>query len=111
MICLTLKPDRDQSVRRRHPWVFSGAIASESGDASDGIAEVRDARGTALARGASSPRSQIVARLWTFDGRAPDGALFRERFDAARRLRAELDELKSVKRPTVIAAIFSRSMS
>ena len=90
MICLTLKPDRDQSVRRRHPWVFSGAVASESGDRSDGIAEVRDARGTALARGASSPRSQIVARLWTFDGRAPDGALFRERFAAARRLRADL---------------------
>lgn len=90
MICLTLKPDRDQSVRRRHPWVFSGAVASESGDGSDGIAEVRDARGTALARGASSPRSQIVARLWTFDGRAPDEALFRDRFDAARRLRADL---------------------
>ena len=90
MICLTLKPDRDQSVRRRHPWVFSGAVASESGDGSDGIAEVRDARGMALALGASSPRSQIVARLWTFDGRAPDEALFRDRFDAARRLRADL---------------------
>jgi 23S rRNA (cytosine1962-C5)-methyltransferase len=90
LISLTLKPDRDQSVRRRHPWVFSGAVASESGDGSDGIAEVRDARGTALARGASSPRSQIVARLWTFDGRAPDGALFRERFEAAQRLRADL---------------------
>jgi 23S rRNA (cytosine1962-C5)-methyltransferase len=90
LIRLTLKPDRDQSVRRRHPWVFSGAIASESGDGSDGVAEVADSRGTPLARGAWSPRSQIVARLWTFDGRGPDGALFRERFVAARRLRADL---------------------
>ena len=90
MIRLTLKPDRGESVRRRHPWVFSGAIAAESGDGSDGIAEVVDAKGTALARGAWSPRSQIVARLWTFDDRAPDLALFRERFETARRLRAEL---------------------
>ena len=31
-----------------------------------------------------------MARLWTFDGRAPDGALFRERFEAARELRASV---------------------
>ena len=46
--------------------------------------------GRLLARGAYSPDSQIVARLWTFDGRAPDGALFRERFAAARRLREDV---------------------
>jgi 23S rRNA (cytosine1962-C5)-methyltransferase len=90
LIRLTLKPGRDESVRRRHPWVFSGAIASESGDGSDGIAEVVDSKGNALARGAWSPRSQIVARLWTFDGRMPDPELFRSRFAAARRLREEV---------------------
>lgn len=90
LIRLRLKPDRGESVRRRHPWVFSGAIASESGDGSDGVAEVVDAKGTALARGAWSPRSQIVARLWTFDDRAPDLVLFRERFEAAKRLRTKL---------------------
>jgi 23S rRNA (cytosine1962-C5)-methyltransferase len=90
LIRLRLKPDRGESVRRRHPWVFSGAIASESGDGSDGVAEVVDAKGTALARGAWSPRSQIVARLWTFDDRSPDLALFRARFDAARRLRSDV---------------------
>ncbi|HWZ86763.1 MAG TPA: class I SAM-dependent rRNA methyltransferase, partial [Thermoanaerobaculia bacterium] len=57
------------------------------GDGSDGRAEVVDAGGRALARGAYSPDSQIVARLWTFDGREPDGGLIRERFTAARQLR------------------------
>ena len=90
MIRLRLKPDRGESVRRRHPWVFSGAIASESGDGADGVAEVVDSEGRTLARGAWSPSSQIVARLWTFDDRVPDIALFRERFDAARRLRSAL---------------------
>ena len=75
---------------RRHPWIFSGAIASESGDGSDGRAEVVDAGGRPLARGAYSPHSQIVARLWTFDGRTPDLALFRERFAGARRLRKDV---------------------
>lgn len=90
LIRLRLKPGREESVLRRHPWVFSGGIASESGDGADGIAEVVDANGTVLARGAYSPRSQIVARLWSFDDRAPDLALFRARFSAARRLRNEI---------------------
>ncbi|MFN2385700.1 MAG: class I SAM-dependent rRNA methyltransferase [Thermoanaerobaculia bacterium] len=87
MIRLTLKPGREESVLRRHPWLFSGAIAAEEGDGSDGHAEVLDSRGRSLARGAYSPGSQIRARLWTFDGRLPDEALFRERFENARALR------------------------
>jgi 23S rRNA (cytosine1962-C5)-methyltransferase len=46
-----------------------------------------DSGGTVRAHGSYSPESQILARLWTFDGRVPDAALFRERFEAARRLR------------------------
>ena len=89
MIRLTLKPGREASVARRHPWLFSGGVASASGDGSDGLAEVVDAGGRLLARGAYSPDSQIVARLWTFDDRALDAALFRERFVTARKLREE----------------------
>jgi len=89
LIRLTLKPGREVSVARRHPWLFSGGVASAAGDGADGRAEVVDAGGRPLARGAYSPDSQILARLWTFDGRVPDGALFRERFAAARKLREE----------------------
>ncbi len=87
MIRLRLKPGRDVSVARRHPWLFSGAVASREGDGSDGHAEIVDSGGFVRARGSYSPESQILARLWTFDGRVPDGTLFRERFEAARRLR------------------------
>jgi len=65
-------------------------VASSEGDGSDGLAEVVDAGGRLLARGIHSPDSQIVARLWTFDGRPVDSALFRERFAAARRLRDDV---------------------
>ena len=90
MIRLTLKTGREASVLRRHPWVFSGAIAGQEGDGGDGIAEVADARGRVLAHGSYSPASQIVARLWTFDGRRPEIGLFRERMAAARRLREQV---------------------
>lgn len=87
MIRLTLKPGREESVLRRHPWLFSGAVAAEEGDGSDGHAEILDARGQALARGSYSPGSQIRARLWAFDGAAPGLPLFLQRFGQARRLR------------------------
>jgi 23S rRNA (cytosine1962-C5)-methyltransferase len=90
LIRLRLKPGREASVLRRHPWLFSGAVASREGDGSDGLAEVLDAGGRPLARGAYSPDSQILARLWTFDGRIPDQALFGERFGAARKLREQV---------------------
>jgi len=90
LIRLTLKPGREASVLRRHPWVFSGAVARAEGDGANGIAEIVDSRGRPLALGAYSPDSQIVARLWTFDGRTPDAGLFRERFAAAKALRAEV---------------------
>jgi 23S rRNA (cytosine1962-C5)-methyltransferase len=88
VIRLTLKRGREESVRRRHPWLFSGAIASAEGDGSDGRALLLDPAGRPVAAGAYSPGSQIVARLWTFEeSEALDAALFRARFSAARVLR------------------------
>ncbi len=88
MIRLKLKRGREDSLRRRHPWLFSGAVASAQGDGSDGRALVLDAGDRPLAAGAYSPESQIVARLWRFDGGSEIGPdLFRERFAAALALR------------------------
>ncbi len=64
---LRLKPEREKSLLRRHPWVFSGAVAAVVGDPQPGdTVDVRAADGTWLARAAYSPRSQIVARVWSF---------------------------------------------
>src|SRR6266581_11957 len=90
MIRLRLERGREASLDRRHPWLFSGAVASGEGDGSDGLAEVVDSQGVVRAHGSYSPGSQIVARLWSFDGRTPGRELFEERFRAARRLREEV---------------------
>ncbi len=90
MIRLFLKPGRELSVRRRHPWLFSGAVARRDGDGSDGLAEILGASGERLGAGAYSPHSQILARVWSFGSDAiPGPELFAERFAAARRLRLE----------------------
>jgi 23S rRNA (cytosine1962-C5)-methyltransferase len=84
---LTLKPGREESVLRRHPWVFSGAVARSEGDSSDGLAQVRSASGEALGLGLAAPASQIQARLWTFSDEPLDSQLLGSRFAAARTLR------------------------
>ncbi|HZF29506.1 MAG TPA: class I SAM-dependent methyltransferase [Gammaproteobacteria bacterium] len=63
-----LKPGREKSLLRRHPWVFSGAIERVEG--SPAVGETMDvvaSTGEFLARGAYSPASQIRLRVWTFD--------------------------------------------
>ncbi|MFZ4721443.1 MAG: class I SAM-dependent rRNA methyltransferase, partial [Ilumatobacteraceae bacterium] len=65
---ITLRPGREKSLLRRHPWVFSGAVDRVDGDPAPGdTVVVRDSAGTVLGRAAYSPASQIRARMWTFD--------------------------------------------
>ncbi len=72
-----LKPGRDKSLRRRHPWVFSGAVARVTGTPNAGdTVLVAAADGTPVGLGAYSPHSQIRVRLWTFDPRETVDAVF-----------------------------------
>ncbi len=97
---VTLRPNRQRSLVRRHPWVFSGAIATVTGDPQPGdTVEVRSAAGESLGLGAFSPASAIRVRMWTFsspgepsvapsatpDRAALAGLIARRVFDAAQR--------------------------
>jgi 23S rRNA (cytosine1962-C5)-methyltransferase len=96
MNAVVLKPGREKSLKRRHPWVFSGAIAHVVGEPLGGdTVEVRDAAGERLALAAYSPSSQIRVRVWTFDaGESVDAAFFGIRLRRALALRAELPASK-----------------
>ncbi len=78
---LLLKPDRDYSVTRRHPWIFSGAVDRVTGDPQPGeTVDVRSADGTLLGRGAWSGESQMRVRLWSFNPEeVVDAAFFANR--------------------------------
>jgi 23S rRNA (cytosine1962-C5)-methyltransferase len=89
---ISLKKGREKSLRRRHPWIFSGAIERVAGAPAAGeTVEVRDSSGKALARAAYSPQSQIRARVWTFDAtQEVDAAFLRGRVMRALALREAL---------------------
>ena len=95
-----LAKGREKSLLRRHPWVFSGAVARMEGKASLGeTIDIVDHHGKWLARGAWSPASQIRARVWTFNkDEAIDISFFTRRLQQAQQWRdwlAQRDALDS----------------
>lgn len=93
---LVLKSGREKSLRRRHPWIFSGAVDKLVGKPAAGdTVEITDAGGKPLALAAFSPTSQIRARVWTFDASSSiDSSFFRKRIEAALALREALPAAK-----------------
>lgn len=74
MIKVILRKGRDESVRRFHPWVFSGSIAQVQGTPAEGdLVSVHAADGTFLACGHYQIGS-IAVRILSFDSDvlAPD---------------------------------------
>ncbi|OGA05777.1 MAG: 23S rRNA methyltransferase [Betaproteobacteria bacterium RIFCSPLOWO2_02_64_14] len=90
---LVLKPGREKSLKRRHPWIFSGAVARVEGEPAPGdTVEVRSSSGAFLAAAAWSPESQIRARVWGWSEREIDAGFFHERVTHAVQARAALFE-------------------
>lgn len=86
---LVIKQGKEKALLRKHPWVFTGAVAKIKGKPGLGdTVEVVDSRGKFLGRAAYSPHSQICARIWTFDANEQvDVEFFKGRFERALRMR------------------------
>ena len=70
MIKVILRKGRDESLRRFHPWVFSGAIAEVQGNPSEGdLVSVYSSEGQCLAYGHFQVGS-IAVRVLSFDDSA-----------------------------------------
>ena len=95
MAKLILHPGKERSVLRRHPWLFEGSIAHLNGRARVGdTVDIEANDGRPLGRAAFSPRSQIRARLWTFDPQESiDDAFFKRRVAQAVARRDALPQL------------------
>ena len=77
MIDAFLKAGKEKSLARHHPWVFSGAVDKVSAEPQPGeTVRIRSHGGAVLALAAYSPKSQIRARVWTFDARLSIDARF-----------------------------------
>ncbi len=88
-----LKPGSDKQIRRRHPWVFSGAIHRMEGQPTGGsIVRVCDHGGDHLGWGFFSPTSQIRVRMTTSNNRPDDAWLEHSIFEAVQRRRNLIEE-------------------
>jgi 23S rRNA (cytosine1962-C5)-methyltransferase len=87
-INITLKRGKEEPVRRRHPWVFSGAIAQLKGQPADGdVVKVFDFNQTLLGVG-HFHHGSIAVRLLSFDDAdLQHPAFWQQRFEAAFQVR------------------------
>ena len=76
---IILKPGRDESLRRFHCWIFSGAIKKIEGSPVEGdVVEVFSAEGNFLAMGHYQPAGSIAVRVLSFTQRPIDRAFWKE---------------------------------
>lgn len=72
-----LKPGREKAALHRHPWIFSGAIASAPPDLSGQIYPVFSAKGEQLGSAYFNSRSQLIGRFVAFGLEPPEEAIER----------------------------------
>jgi 23S rRNA (cytosine1962-C5)-methyltransferase len=89
---VVLRPERAAVIRgRRHPWVYSQAVASASEEARSGaLVPLEDGAGGTLGWGFYSPRSLIAFRLVSSGPERPGTGWILRRLQAALELRRAL---------------------
>src|SRR5436190_11320121 len=89
---VVLQPRRARPFFGRHPWVYPGAISAVEGDPADGAeVDLVSHTGNFIARGLYNSRSKIRVRLYSWSPDVPlDRTFFRDRLDAAVRLRRDV---------------------
>lgn len=90
MIKLYLRPKKEESVLRFHPWIFSGAISHSDGTPEEGdLVAVHDSQKRFLAIGHCQIGS-IAVRILTFKEETINKDFWKRRFEDAYHLRKQL---------------------
>ncbi len=88
-----LKPGKEKSLHRRHPWVFSGAVQSAPSFSNGDLLPIYDSAGAFLAQGFFHNQNSIAGRVLCFDRRPPETVIF-EKINNALTLRKKLFDPK-----------------
>ena len=87
---IVLKSGKDQSLRRYHPWVFSGAIKKIHGPEREGdVVDIYDNKEEFLASG-HYQKGSIAVRVLSFDKVEPDQSFWDQKIENAWKLRERL---------------------
>lgn len=90
MVNIYLKPKKEDSLLRYHPWVFSGAIQKIDGTPAEGeLVRILDHKGNFLAAGHYQIGS-IAVRVISFEDIAIDNSFWKKRIYQAYELRKSL---------------------
>jgi len=93
---LILKPGREKSLLRRHPWIFSGAVQAVTGEPGKGdTLIVESSKGEFLGRCGYNPESSIRGRIWTFAEEEDNADFFLNKLRIAITLRRDIGVLNS----------------
>ncbi|MDX2000996.1 MAG: class I SAM-dependent rRNA methyltransferase [Chitinophagales bacterium] len=92
---LILKPGKESSVERRHPWIFSGALKTIDENLADGeIVEVYSNQGKYLATG-HFQQGSIMVRVLSFEQMPIDETFWEKRLKTALKYRESIGLLKN----------------
>jgi 23S rRNA (cytosine1962-C5)-methyltransferase len=89
MLIITIKQGKEKSLLERQPWIYASAVERVDGKPLEKMtpgttALVHSSSGKFLARAAYNSKSQIRARVWSFDENEPiDHALIKRRVKTA----------------------------
>ena len=91
MKTIRLRPGKERSLNRCHPWIFESAIERGGGDSGETV-RVEGYEGQFLGWAAFSPSSKIRARVWSFDEtQRIDGAFFGVAVSRALQVRSRIE--------------------
>lgn len=92
MPSVILKKAADSFIKRKHPWIFSGAIEKVEGCPSNGeTVQIFTSDKKPVGNGSFSPSSQIRVRVWSFDPEEKlDENFFWRKISLAQSLREEI---------------------
>lgn len=87
---VVLKKGKGDSLLRKHPWVFSGAVSYVLGNPQAGdLVDVTDEKGNFYGRGIFQ-QSSIIVRMWTFDNEVINKNFFLKRLTTAYNFRQSI---------------------
>lgn len=97
MHSVILKKSADSFIKRKHPWIFSGAIEKVEGNLSNGeTVQIFTSDKKLVGLGSFSPSSQIRVRVWTFNPEEKiDSDFFKLKIEQAKSLREKIINIKT----------------
>jgi 23S rRNA (cytosine1962-C5)-methyltransferase len=92
MSSIILKKSADSFIKRKHPWIFSGAIYKVEGNPANGeTVQILTSDKKLIGYGSFSPLSQIRVRVWSFNPEEKiDADFFRSKISLASSLRENI---------------------